>query len=29
VLDHIILGKRTAERSRDYVSLRELGHFYV
>lgn len=29
VLDHIILGKRTAERSRDYVSLRELGHFYT
>ncbi|HEY1172389.1 MAG TPA: DNA repair protein RadC [Verrucomicrobiae bacterium] len=29
VLDHIILGKRTAERSRDYTSLRELGHFYV
>jgi DNA repair protein RadC len=28
VLDHVILGKRTAERERDYVSLRELGYFY-
>ena len=28
VLDHIILGKRTEERPRDYVSLRELGYFY-
>ena len=28
VLDHIILGRATAERSKDYVSLRELGHFY-
>jgi DNA repair protein RadC len=28
VLDHIILGRRVAERSRDYVSLRELGYFY-
>jgi DNA repair protein RadC len=28
VLDHIILGTRTAERPRDYTSLRELGHFY-
>jgi DNA repair protein RadC len=27
VLDHVILGRRTAERPRDYVSLRELGHF--
>ena len=25
VLDHIILGRRTDERPRDYVSLRELG----
>jgi DNA repair protein RadC len=28
VLDHIILGRRCDERGRDYVSLRELGHFY-
>lgn len=28
VQDHIILGKKTEERSKDYVSLRELGHFY-
>jgi DNA repair protein RadC len=28
VLDHVILGRRTQERSRDYVSLRELGYFY-
>ncbi|MFN7138354.1 MAG: RadC family protein [Limisphaerales bacterium] len=28
VLDHIILGKRTSDRPRDYVSLRELGYFY-
>jgi DNA repair protein RadC len=28
VLDHVILGQRTAERSRDYASLRELGYFY-
>lgn len=29
VLDHIILGKRTEERPRDFVSLRELGYFYT
>jgi DNA repair protein RadC len=29
VLDHVILGKRTNERPRDYVSLRELGYFSV
>lgn len=29
LLDHVILGKRTAERSRDFVSLRELGYFYA
>jgi DNA repair protein RadC len=29
VLDHIILGRATIERSKDYVSLRELGHFYA
>jgi DNA repair protein RadC len=27
VLDHLILGRRTAERARDYCSLRELGYF--
>jgi DNA repair protein RadC len=29
VLDHIIIGRATAERPRDYVSLRELGYFYT
>jgi DNA repair protein RadC len=28
VLDHVILGRATPERDRDYVSLRELGYFY-
>ena len=28
VLDHVILGRATASRPKDYVSLRELGHFY-
>lgn len=28
VLDHIILGRATEERPRDFVSLRELGYFY-
>lgn len=28
VLDHVILGRRTTERPKDYVSLRELGYFY-
>ena len=28
VLDHVILGTVTAERSKDYLSLRELGYFY-
>ncbi len=27
VLDHVILGARIQNRPRDYVSLRELGHF--
>ena len=27
VLDHVILGRRTDERPRDYVSLREAGYF--
>jgi DNA repair protein RadC len=29
VLDHLILGRKTAEREKDYVSLRELGYFYA
>lgn len=28
VLDHIILGRASQERPRDYISLRELGYFY-
>jgi DNA repair protein RadC len=28
VLDHIILGRRTDARPKDFVSLRELGYFY-
>ncbi len=28
VLDHIILGRRTNERERDYYSLKEHGYFY-
>jgi DNA repair protein RadC len=28
VLDHVILGRRSEQRPRDYVSLRELGYFY-
>ncbi|MHC1769357.1 MAG: DNA repair protein RadC [Verrucomicrobiia bacterium] len=28
VLDHVILGQRTGDRAKDYVSLRELGYFY-
>ncbi|MEI6074935.1 MAG: DNA repair protein RadC [Verrucomicrobiota bacterium] len=28
VIDHIILGRATAERAKDYASLRELGYFY-
>lgn len=28
VLDHVILGRKTQSRERDYVSLRELGYFY-
>jgi DNA repair protein RadC len=28
VLDHVILGRATEERARDYLSLRELGYFY-
>lgn len=29
VLDHVIMGRRTPDRSRDFVSLRELGYFYT
>ena len=28
VLDHVILGRATPERPKDYASLRELGYFY-
>lgn len=28
VLDHVIIGRRTLDRERDYVSLRELGYFH-
>jgi DNA repair protein RadC len=28
VLDHVILGRATEQRTKDYVSLRELGYFY-
>jgi len=28
VLDHVIIGRATDERHRDFVSLRELGYFY-
>jgi DNA repair protein RadC len=28
LLDHVILGRPTAERAKDYASLRELGYFY-
>ena len=28
VLDHIILGRRTEERPRDFVSMKELGYIY-
>ena len=28
VLDHVILGRATEERPKDYISLRELGYFY-
>lgn len=29
VLDHVILGQATQERTQDFVSLRELGYFYT
>lgn len=28
VMDHVIIGQATAERLKDYSSLRELGYFY-
>jgi DNA repair protein RadC len=28
VLDHVILGRASQDRPKDYVSLRELGYFY-
>ena len=28
VLDHVIIGRATPERTKDYSSLRELGYFY-
>jgi len=28
VIDHIIMGRATTERARDYSSLRELGYFF-
>ncbi|PYJ03026.1 MAG: hypothetical protein DME25_13855 [Verrucomicrobia bacterium] len=28
VLDHVIIGRKTNEREKDYASLRELGYFY-
>ena len=29
VVDHVIIGRATAERPKDYSSLRELGYFYA
>jgi len=29
VLDHVIIGRATHERPKDYLSLRELGYFYT
>src|SRR2546423_973189 len=29
VLDHVIIGRSTPERTKDYCSLRELGYFYT
>jgi len=29
VVDHIIIGRASADRTKDYASLRELGHFYT
>jgi DNA repair protein RadC len=29
VVDHVIIGRATAERAKDWASLRELGYFYA
>src|SRR5664279_232179 len=29
VVDHVIIGRATVERTKDYSSLRELGYFYA
>jgi DNA repair protein RadC len=29
VVDHVIIGRATAERAKDYASLRELGYFHA
>ena len=29
VADHLILGKLSEQRDRDYISLREMGHFHA
>ena len=29
VLDHVIIGRATPERQKDFVSLRELGYFFA
>jgi DNA repair protein RadC len=29
VVDHVIIGRATAKRAKDYASLRELGYFYA
>ena len=29
VLDHVILGRATVDRPKDFSSLRELGYFYA
>ena len=29
VVDHVIIGRATAERTKDFSSLRELGYFYA
>ena len=28
VLDHVVIGRKSQERTKDYASLRELGYFY-
>jgi DNA repair protein RadC len=29
VVDHVIIGRASAERGKDYSSLKDLGHFYA